>query len=174
MSLNPMTSLPAAAAMRLLGAALFVLLAGCAAEQSDGETPTAQVQAVPGSAQQVEARIGDASVTAVALQTSQIPAAVAAEHGIEQRDDLLMLRVSARQGDAGNVSTAPVQVHASVQTLPGAGRTIEMTEHAVNGLVDHVGTFEVTLPATLRFDITVATPQGEREMLEFSRRFEAR
>lgn len=164
-----------ASARRLLGTlALSALLAGCGAEAPPGEVSTLEPPAVPGSAQQVEARIGDASVTVVALQASQVPAPVAAEHGIVQRDDLVMLRVSARQGDMGNISTAPVQVHASVDPLAGGARTIPMTEHVTNGLIDHVGMIEVDLPTTLEFEVDIVTADGERETLEFSRQFEAR
>lgn len=175
MSPRAMTDLRPASAMRLVGAvALSALLAGCGAEAPDLGASTVPAPAVPGSAQQVEARIGETWVTAVALQTSQLPAGVAAEHEITQHDDLLMLRVSARHGEIGNISSAPVQVHATVQSLGGGDRTIPLTEHVTNGLVDHVGMVEVELPATLQFEVAIVTAKGERGTLEFSRRFEER
>lgn len=175
MSLPAKTVPPATTATRLAGMVLPVLLlAGCAGEEPGATSSPAQPPAVPGSAWQVETRVGDASVTAVAIQTSQLPAVVAAEHDIPQRDDLVMLRISARQGDIGNITTAPVEVQAAVTLPAGGSRDIELDEHLVNGLVDHVGTLEVALPATLQFEVAVTTPAGERELLVFSRHFETR
>lgn len=174
MSLRAPHHRKAHAAPRLLGLVLCAILAGCTAEQPGEAASSGDPATVPGSAQQVEAKVGEASVTAVAMQTSRIPASVAAEHDIEQRDDLLMLRVSARHGEMGNVTSAPVQVEAKVQLLGSGNRDIPMEEQVVNGLVDHVGVVEVALPATLRFHVTVTTPEGERETMEFSRNFEPR
>lgn len=155
--------------LRLLACGALVLLASCS-----GEDRAASPAAVPGSASQVQADVGEASVTAVAIQTSQLPAEVAAEQGIEQRDDLVMLRVSPRQGDLGDISSAPTQVRATVTDLRGQTRDLELEERVVAGLVDHVGTVQVTLPETLRFNISVVSQEGQTETLELSREFRAR
>ncbi len=159
--------------LRLLACAAFVLLASCSGEDR-AASPAAVPITVPGSASQVETDVGEASVTAVAIQTSQLPDGVAAEHGIEQRDDLVMLRVSPRQGELGSISTAPTEVRATVTDLRGETRALELKERVVAGLVDHVGTVQVTLPETLRFNVTVVSQQGETETLELSREFRAR
>lgn len=160
--------------IRLLGPCALVLLAAC----SEGEPPAAaSPQATPlppGSAQQVRSEVGEASVTAVAMQTTQIPAEVANEHGIEQRDDLVMLRVSPRHGEPGSISSAPAQVRATVTDLRGETSEVELEERMVNGLVDHVGTVQTALPATLRFDITVTSAAGGTETLELTREFKTR
>lgn len=180
MRMRATTDLRAATTPGLLGLGvgmslgLMVLLAACGGEAPTSASVTDQRPAVPGSAQQVEAEVGGATVTAVAIQTSQLPDAVAAEHGIQKRDDRVMLRVSARQGESGNVTTAPVQVRATVSDLRGGARPIELSERVTNGLVDHVGTVETALPSTLRFEIAVTTARGESETLEFSRRFAER
>lgn len=159
-------------ATRLLAIATLALAAACSGDEA--ANPAAVPITAPGSASQVEAQVGEASVTAVAIQTSQLPAGVAAEQGIERRDEVVMLRVSPRQGAPGNVSTAPVDVRATVTGLGGASRAIAMEEEVVAGLVDHVGTVDVTLPDTLRFDVTVVSQAGETKTLEFSREFRAR
>jgi len=159
--------------VRLLACGAFVLLAACSGDDQ-AASPAAVPITVPGSASQVETGVGDASVIAVAIQTSQIPAGVAAEYGIEQRDDLVMLRVSPRQGEIGSISTAPTEVRATVTDLRGETRSLELEERVVAGLVDHVGTVQVTLPETLRFNVTAVSQQGETETLEFSREFRAR
>lgn len=159
------------APVRLLVCGAFVLLAACSGEDRAG---SAVPPAVPGSASQVASDVGDASVIAVAIQTSQLNDEVAAEYGIERRDDLVMLRVSPRQGEPGAIATAPAQVQATVTDLRGNTRDIELEPRTVAGLVDHVGTLTVSLPDTLRFNISVVTPQGATETLELSREFRSR
>lgn len=161
----------ASAPVRLLVGGAFALLAACSGEDPAG---SAVPPDVPGSASQVEADVGDASVIAVAIQTSQLPDAVAAEHGIEQRDDLVMLRVSPRMGEPGTITTAPAQVRATVTDLRGHTRELVLEQKTVAGLVDYVGTLQVSLPETLRFDISVVTQQGATETLELTREFQSR
>lgn len=159
---------------RLLAPCALTFLAAC----SEGERPaTASADAPPmppGSAQQVRSDVGEASVLAVAMQTTQIPAEVANEYGIEQRDDLVMLRISPRQGEPGNIESAPAQVRATVTDLRGQTSEVELEERLVSGLVDYVGTVQTALPETLRFDITVTSEQGGTETLELTREFRAR
>lgn len=160
-------------ACRALATGLIVAsLAACGNGQPAAATGPAA--AVPGSAQQVEAQVGTATVYATAMQTSSIPAEVAREHGIERRDDLVMLRVSARQGDAGTTTTAPVQVRGTVTGLRGQVQPLAFKEAMANGLVDHVATFPVELPDTLRFELQVVTPDGARETLQLTREFQTR
>lgn len=158
--------------VRLLACGVLVFLAAC--EQDEAASPAAVPITVPGSASQVITDVGTASVAAVAIQTSQLPAVVAAEHGIEQRDDLVMLRVSPREGVPGSISTAPAAVRATVTDLRGRTREIELEERVINGLVDHVGTVEISLPETLRFNVAVVGENGETESFDFSREFRAR
>lgn len=159
--------------LRLLACGAAVLLAACGGNDQ-AASPAAVPITVPGSASQVETAVGDASVTAVAIQTSQIPDGVAAEYGIEQRDDLVMLRISPRQGEIGSISSAPTEVRATVTDLRGETRALELEQRVVAGLVDHVGTVQVTLPETLRFNVTAVSQQGETQTLELSREFRAR
>lgn len=180
--MNPVTPIPphgsrpalaASTSMRLLASALAALVAACGDAQ-DPASPAVVPITVPGSASQVEARVGEATVTVVAIQTSQLTDQVAAQEGVEQRDDLVMLRVSPRKGPLGSETTAPVDVRATATGLRGDVHDIVMVEKPVAGLVDHVGLVQVTLPDTLRFDVTVVTPQGESEALQFVREFHAR
>ncbi len=162
------------AAPRMLAPFLLVFLAACSGAERSASASAELPPAVPGSAQQVEAKVGDVSFIAVALQTSQIPATVAAQHGIERRDDLVMLRVSPRQGEPGNIASAPAAVKATVTDLRGHTSVLELDRKVVAGLVDYVATIEVTLPATLRFEITATTPQGKSGTMTLSREFKAR
>lgn len=159
------------ASVRLLAAGALALLAACAGD--DAASPANATPDVPGSASQVQEQLGNAAVTAVAIQTSQIPAEVAAARGIERRDDLVMLRVSPRRGEAGELDTAPVQVRATVTDLRGTTRALELHRQDAAGLVDHVGTVPVTLPDTLRFSIEVTNREGQTDTLELTRQFSA-
>ncbi len=159
--------------VRLVVPCVVAVVAAC----SQGEppaTPTDATSLPPGSAQQVRSEVGEASVIVVAMQTTQIPAEVATEYGIEQRDDLVMLRISPRRGEPGSITSAPTQVRATVTDLRGQTSEVSLEKREVSGLVDHVGTVQTALPETLRFDITVTTAQGATESLELTREFHAR
>lgn len=173
-----------AAPLRVLIASAVLSLAGCSGgggdtgrQPSDAVTGTANpisqspggAAQMPGSSQQVETRIGDTTVYAVAMPTTAIPAPVAAEHGIERRPDVVMLRISGRRGEAGNVVSAPLKVQATSTDLRGQVQTVELKEAMAAGLVDYVGTVEADIPDTLRFDIRVTTPDGATQTMQLTR-----
>jgi hypothetical protein len=174
----PMISLP-----RLgLAAAFTLMLAGCGmgevpsdpkavnAGPADPMSPTPMGAAqVPGSSQQVETRIGDTTVYAVAMPTVAVPAEVAREHGIERREDLVMLRVSGRRGEGANVTSVPLRVQATATDLRGQTTTLTMEERMTAGLLDYVGAVDTELPDTLRFDIRVTTPDGASQAMQLTR-----
>jgi len=171
--LHPNPTRPAVAA-RVLVPVLLVFLAACSDAEQRRSAAADLPPAVPGSAQQGDAQAGDTSFTAVAIQTSQISETVAAEYGIERRDNLVMLRVSPRQGEPGSIDTAQAAVQVTVTDLRGQTSALELDRKIVAGLVDHVGTMEITLPSTLRFEVTATTPQGETRTMDFSREFRTR
>lgn len=174
----PLASLPRTG----LVAAFALVLAACgmgevpstpeAAGMNDAgpmsPTPGAAAQ-VPGSSQQVETRIGDTTVYAVAMPTVVVPAEVAREHGIERREDLVMLRVSGRRGEAGNEVSVPLKVQATATDLRGQVTTLTMEERMTAGLADYVGAVDADLPDTLRFDIRVTTPDGASQTMQLTR-----
>lgn len=134
----------------------------------------AQLLNVPGGSQQVEARVGDTTVYAVVMQTSTITPEVAREHGIERRDDLVMLRVSGRRGSGVEIASAPLLVQATATDLRGQTRKLDLEQSVANGLTDYVGTVATEVPDTLRFEIRVATPEGASETLVLTREIQAR
>lgn len=135
---------------------------GADADAGGGTTATSMVT---GGAQQVEAKIGDATVHVVALQTSTIPDEVAREQDIPRANDLLMLRISGRRG-AGDVTSVPLQVEATAAALNGTPQPLPVRAVEANGLTDYVATFRTTLPNTVRFDIRVKTPEGASQTLQ--------
>lgn len=165
----PRAALPALiAALALAGCGGGAPTTGTESSGPMSASPGAAAQ-VPGSSQQVETRIGDVSVYAVAMPTVAIPAVVASEHGIERRDDVVMLRVSGRRGESGSEVSVPLQVRARVTDLRGQTQALEMKEVLAAGLVDYVGTVETQIPDTLRFEIGVTTPSGASETLQLTR-----
>lgn len=151
---------------------LAASLAACGGGAEQAAVP-AQALNVPGGAQQVETRIGDTTVYAVAMQTSTITPVVAREHGIERRDDRVMLRVSGRRGEGVDIASVPLQVQATATDLRGQTQTLELKQVTANGLVDYVGTVQTAVPDTLRFDIRVTAPNGASETLELTREIQA-
>ncbi len=172
--LDPSPTDPPPLVLHSLVPLLLVFLAACSDTERRASSSAELPPTLPGSAQQADATVGDVSFFAVAMQTSQIPATVAAEHGIERRDDLVMLRVSPRQGEPGNIASAQAVVKATVTDLRGHTSVVELDRKVVAGLVDYVATMEVKLPATLRFEITATTPSGESETMRLSHEFRAR
>lgn len=169
----PVANCSRALACALAGGMLISLLAACDGSRQS-TAATARTNA-PGSTQQLEARVGDLTVYVTAIQTSTIPAAVAREHGIVQRDDLVMLRVSPRRQDGnGEIISAPVQIQATATELGAASKPLPLQQMVANGLVDHVGTVEVQLPQTVSFQVTVATPGGASETLSLTGDFSKR
>lgn len=152
---------------------LAATLAACGGGSGPAVMP-GRALSTPGGAQQVETRVGDTTVYAVVMQTSTISSEVAREHGIDRRDDLVMLRVSGRRGAGVDITSVPLQVRATVTDLRGQTLTLELTQATANGLVDYVGTVQTAVPDTLRFDIRVTTPAGASETVALTREIQAR
>lgn len=153
----------------LAAGALGSMLTACDANRHSSSTD------MPGSTQQLEAKVGDVSVYMTAIQTSSIPAEVAREHGIPQRDDLIMLRISPRrQKENGEIVSAPMEVQATATTLVGSLQPLPLRQVMANGLVDHIGTIEVQLPETVSFKATLAAPDGASETLSLTGKFSKR
>jgi len=162
-------------ACALAAGALASMLTACDGNRQSSAPNAAGTGMPPGSAQQLEASIGDVTVYMNAIQTSAIPAEVALEHGIAQRDDLVMLRVSPRRrGSNGEIESAPVQVQATATILGTAPQPLPLKQEVANGLVDHVGTIEVRLPETVSFQVTVVTPGGASKTLSLTGTFKTR
>jgi hypothetical protein len=160
-----------AIARALAAGTLASLLTACDGNSQSTATATAGSDTA-GSPQQLEASVGEVTVYMSAIQTSSIPAEVAREHGIAQRDDLIMLRVSPRRrGSNEQILSAPVEVQATATKLGAAPLPLSLQQVVTNGLVDHVGTLEVQLPETVSFQVTVATPGGASETLSLTGNF---
>jgi hypothetical protein len=151
------------------GLLLGPLLAGCGGS-APAPAPAAVLEATSRHGDVVE-RIGDVEIRASVVQTSSLPASVAAQYGIERDAKTLLLLVAVREGPTASASALPARVTATATDLRGGRQEIPMRELRAGPLVDMVGTTHTTLPDTLRFDLTVAVDGMAPVRLQFEREF---
>lgn len=158
-----------------LVAAVFVpflgalLLGGCGGDTGNSGPPAAAT--APSAPQEAVTRVGDVTIRASVVQTSTLPEAVAMQYGIERSDRLVMLLVAVRQGPEAQETALPATITASATDLRGRRQDIPMRELRSGDLLDYVGTAEIDLPDTLRFDLTVMREGGAQSTMQFSREF---
>ena len=146
---------------------LCLALAGCGG--ADKPRP-ARILDTPQSA---ETRSGDLVVRAEVVRTAQLNPAMAQRYGIARSDDGAMLIVSVRKGPEGRDTSPPSSVTARYTDLQGQSHDVALHAANTGALRDDIGTFDVSAPDTLRFEVT-ATPEGAAPMtLQFTREFPA-
>lgn len=136
--------------------------------------PNAPTPAKPATAAvspEAVARIGDVSVHASVVQTSTLAPTVASAYGITRDERRVLLLVAVRQGPEAQAIAVPAQVVATVTDLRGRRQDIAMRELRSDDLLDYIGTVEIELPDTLRFDVTVTRPGGATSTIQLSREF---
>jgi len=153
--------------LALLTAALLfpVLVAGC---DSQPTTRVATSATVP---QEATLQAGDTTIRASVVQTSALNEQIANQYGIERDDEIVMLLVGLRRGQAAEETSVPATVSATVTDLRGQKQVIEMRELHAGNLVDYVGTVRVSLPDTLAFDIRIEREGAPASTMQFSREF---
>ena len=119
-------------------------------------------------------RIGDVSIHASVVQTSTLAEGVARDYGITRDERRVLLLVAVRQGPEAEAIALPAQVVATVTDLRGRRQDIAMRELRSGDLLDYVGTVEIDLPDTLRFDVVVTRAGGATSTLQFTREFHPR
>lgn len=143
---------------------LAVLLVACG-----GKAPS---PATPASAQQEAViRSGDVTIRATAMPTASLSSEIASRYGIERSDSTVMLLVGVRRGEDAQETALPATITATATNLSGQRQTMALRELRSDGLLDYVGTVEVNLPDTLRFDLVVVPEGGTSSTLQFSREF---
>lgn len=152
--------------MRCLLLAPMLAIAACSGAQApQGAAPSAAT------ANETVSRIGDVTIRASVVQTSTLTEAVAHEYGIVRDERTVLLLVAVRQGPEANESALPAQVTATATDLRGGKHDIVMRELRSGDLLDYVGTVDVSLPDTLRFDLDIVREGGARSTMQFSREF---
>jgi hypothetical protein len=154
-----------AAAIALMS---MLALAGCGG--SNTTPPAVPAASAPASSEAVT-RIGDVSIHASVVQTSVLAESVAREYGITRDPHRVLLLVAVRRGPDAEAIGLPAQVVATVTDLRGRRQDIVMRELRSGDLLDYIGTVEVDLPDTLRFDVAVTRAGGATSTLQFNREF---
>ncbi|TZF90325.1 DUF4426 domain-containing protein [Cognatilysobacter lacus] len=145
---------------------LLPLLAAC----SGSAPPVTASSASSAGMQSAEARVGDVAVHASVVQTSTLDAATARQYGLDRSDRVAMLLLSARRD--GDAALPPsFKVEATVADASGHGaQPIVLHQVKVDGLVDYVGTVDISPPDSLRFDVALAYESATSTM-QFTREF---
>ena len=150
---------------RLLLAPMLALAACSGAQTPQAVTPSAAT------ANETVSRIGDVTIRASVVQTSTLDEAVAREYGIIRDERTVLLLVAVRQGPEANESALPAQIAATATDLRGGKHDIAMRELRSGDLLDYVGTVDVSLPDTLRFDLDIVREGDAHSTMQFSREF---
>lgn len=154
----------------------------CAALSACGENAPPTPPSSPSSStsasasQEAVSRIGDVTIRASAIPTSTLNEPVARQYGIARNENTVMLLIGVRKGESAQETALPATITATATDLRGRSHPIRMRElrsgDAVSGgLLDYIGTVDVTPPDTLRFDVTIVREGGATSQMQFTRDF---
>lgn len=153
-----------------VGLLVVLLVGGLGACSREATAPTS-APAAASARQEAVSRVGDVTIRASAMQTSSLAEAVAAQYGIARDDRTVMLLVAVRQGPEAQETALPARITATATDLRGQRHEIAMRELRSGDLLDYVGTMEIALPDTLRFDLEVTREGGASSTMQFNREF---
>ncbi|GAA4860758.1 DUF4426 domain-containing protein [Luteimonas vadosa] len=142
-------------------------LTGCGSPSPQAEVARQQAAAP----QEASVQFGDIIVRANAVATSGLSEPVARQYGVSREAGTVMLLVGVRRIADGDETSLPARVTARAVDLLGKRQAPEMREVRSGGFIDYVATVRVAAPETLRFDVDVATADGQRASLQFNRDF---
>lgn len=146
-------------------ALLCLALAACGG--SDSPKP-ARILDTP---QEAISRSGDVTIRANLVRTLALNDAMARTHGIERDDHTALLMVSVRKGPESSEVSLPAKINATVTDLQGKRVDIDMREVRTGEFIDHLGTITISVPDTLRFDLTIQRDDGTVSTMQFTREF---
>ncbi len=154
--------------IRLVAVPLLALVLSACGGRPAAPEPAA---AAPAAQAEASAQLGDATVHVSAVQTSQLPEAVARRYGIAHSPRSVLLLVNLQGGDGA----VPVRIEATVTDLRGSRQALALRALTVDtpdgtAVRDYLGTVDTTLPETLRFEVT-AVRGDARASLQLSRDF---
>ncbi|WP_222565081.1 DUF4426 domain-containing protein [Novilysobacter antarcticus] len=143
------------------------LLSACSGE------PAAPVPAATmAESQDTIVTIGDVTARATVMPTATLGSLVAEKYGIRRADDQVMLLVGLRRGEGSAEVSVPARIVATASDLRGGRRPIELRELSSGDLMDYVGTLQVSLPDTLKFEVDITLEDGARKTMQFTRDFQ--
>ena len=157
--------------MRLVAALTLIPVLALGACGGSKAPPPAAPAASAATPSEAVTRIGDVSIHASVVQTSTLAEGVARAYGITRDQHRVLLLVAVRQGPDAEAIALPAQVVATVTDLRGRRQDIPMRELRSGDLLDYVGTVEIDLPDTLRFDVAVTRAGGATSTIQVNREF---
>ena len=155
----------------LLAPALLAMLTLGGCKGGSAPPPPPMSASTPSAPQEAVSRVGDVTIRASVVQTSTLPEPVAMQYGIARSDRQALLLVAVRQGPEAQETSLPAAITATAIDLRGRRQDITMRELRTGDLLDYVGTVEIDLPDTVRFELTVVREGGAQSTMQFSREF---
>jgi len=151
-----------------LAASCALLLAACGKDAAPAPAASAPSSA---SADEAVARVGDVTMHASVMQTSSLNDGVAREYGITRSDSTVLLLIAVRKGADAQDTALPAKITATATDLSGRRHDIAMRELRTGSLLDYVGSVDISLPDTLRFDVSIVRENGASSRMQFNREF---
>jgi len=118
-----------------------------------------------------ETRIGDVSIRASAIQTSQLDARIARQYGLQRDPNTVLLLVTVDRGPRATADAMPSSIQATATDLRGSRQPLALHEVRSGDAIDYIGTTATSLPDTLRFEIEIVRAGGARSSMSMSRDF---
>lgn len=143
-------------------------LAACGKDAAPSPVASAPSSA---SADEAVARVGDVTMHASVMQTSSLNEGVAKEYGIARSDNTVLLLIAVRKGADAQDTALPATIKATATDLSGRRHDIAMRELRTGSLLDYVGSVDISLPDTLRFDVSIVRENGASSRMQFNREF---
>ena len=122
-------------------------------------------------AEQVK-RFGDLSVHYIALNSTSVPANVAADYDLDRGENVALINIAGRReaGAPGDTTPVPLEVEGTVRNLLGQTITLSFQEVREPGAIYYLATTRFTDREALRFELTVEDlERGERHALSFQK-----
>jgi hypothetical protein len=122
-------------------------------------------------AEQVK-RFGDLSVHYIALNSTSVPANVAADYDLDRGENVALINIAGRRegGAPGDTTPAPLTVEGTVRNLLGQTITLTFQEVREPGAIYYLATTRFTDREALRFELTVEDMErGQRHALSFQK-----
>jgi hypothetical protein len=122
-------------------------------------------------AEQVK-RFGDLSVHYIALNSTSVPANVAADYDLDRGENVALINIAGRRegGAPGDTTPVPLAVEGTVRNLLGQTITLTFQEVREPGAIYYLATTRFTDREALRFELTVEDlERGQRHALSFQK-----
>lgn len=122
-------------------------------------------------AEQVK-RFGDLSVHYIALNSTSVPANVAADYDLDRGENVALINIAGRRetGAPGDTTPVPLAVEGTVRNLLGQTITLTFQEVREPGAIYYLATTRFTDREALRFEVTVEDlERGQRHALSFQK-----